>query len=986
MKRFPFQHGLAGALRLLALALLVAGPAMAQNISSSIRGVVRDDSGPIPGATIVAVDTQSGFTQTATAGEDGAFALDGLRPGTYELKVSSEAYKEQTRTVQLLIGQDVEASFVMSIDSVYVESVTVTGEAAQLLVDTRSSEVAANITTQQIEQLPQSSRNFLSFAALAPGVGFTDNEDQTGKKFRSGGADARQINVFVDGMSFKNDLLQGGAFMQDSSRGNPFPQNAVQEYRVLTQNYKAEYEKASAAVISAITKSGGNDLRGDAFYLFQDKSMVTQDDFSKERGDKKPDYERNQYGLSLGGPIVRDRLHFFVTYEGNDQDRNATVFRGSDFANAPGNVQQFLSQFPIGVQTVPFSSDLYFAKLSWQPREGQTFEGSFHRRDEKDVLDVGGQRVLSQGTAFEVGTDALTARHTWVLGDSLNEAGLTVQNLKWNPSAITEGTPRLNYIGILEVGSKDSTQDFRQDKIGLRDDFTVSTEWHGAQVLKTGLSINWLDYEVTKELFPDGLFEFRRDEQWEFPFQARLGFGNPGLKFSNDQYGLYLQDDWKLLPNLTVNLGVRWDYESNMINNDFVTPANVRASLASACRTYGSPVGGQSTWCLRDFLDLSKYTTDGSDRDAYYGMVQPRFGFAWDVRGDSQTVVYGGWGKYYDRVVLNDIFDEAYRQQYKIYSFCFSADGSPAKNCGAPTLRWNPAFLSREGLAGLVASGQTPGPEIFLVSNDMKPPRSEHTTLGLRQQFGRWLSSLSYVHTEGHNSLIEFFGDNPPGTAFNDRFGGNVGVPGYGRVFIASTTGRTWYDGVFLTLDRPWDGKWAFNLAYTYADASKNGTDNNSEGLTFGAFDYGSAADLYKFPASNVDENRLVMSGTVGLPFNLRVSSLITLASGAPFTIFDDSGPTFKVRWNEGHREKKDFIIPDAWAYRSVDLRLDWDAPAIADRVRLGLTAEAFNVFDFDNVDAVEQFNPKPPAVSHLGEPRSEINTRRFQVGARVSF
>ncbi len=649
--------------------------------------------------------------------------------------------------MQLLIGQNVEADFVLSIESVYVESVTVIGEAAQLLVDTRSSEMAANITTQQIEQLPQSNRNFLSFATLAPGVGFTDDENQTGKKFRSGGADARQINVFVDGMSFKNDLLQGGAFMQDSSRGNPFPQNAVQEYRVLTQNYKAEYEKASAAVITAITKSGGNELRGDVFYLFQDKDLVTQDDFSKERGEKKADYERKQYGLSLGGPIVRDRLHFFVTYEGNEQDRNVTVFRGSDFLNAPGDVQQFLSQFETGVLTVPFSSDLYFAKLSWQPREGQTFEGSFHRRDEQDVLDVGGQRVLSQGTGVRGRHRRASPPATpGCSATVLNEAGLTVQNVKWNPSAITEGTPRLNYLGILEVGGKDATQDFRQDKIGLRDDFTFSTEWHGAQVLKTGVSINWLDYEITKELFENGLFEFRRDEQWEFPFQARLGFGNPSLKFSNDQYGLYVQDDWQLLPNLTVNLGVRWDYESNMINNDFVTPANVRAALESACRTYGSPVGGQSTWCLRDFLDLSKFTTDGSDRDPYYGMVQPRarlrLGRARRLRDGrlrrlGQVLRPRRLERHLRRGVPPSV------QDLQLLLLGRRQPGAATAAC-RPCSGTTPTLGAR-ALAGLVANGQTPGPEIFLVDNEMRPPRSDQWTLGVRQQLGTWLTSLSYA-------------------------------------------------------------------------------------------------------------------------------------------------------------------------------------------------------------------------------------------------
>src|SRR4029450_12882562 len=121
---------------------------------------------------------------------------------------------------------------------------------------------------------------------------------------------------------------------------------------------------------------------------------------------------------------------------------------------------------------------------------------------------------------------------------------------------------------------------------------------------------------------------------------------------------------------------------------------------------------------IRNFLDLNRFTTDSNDRDARFDMLQPRLGFAWDVRGNSRMVVFGGWGKYYDRVILNDIYDEAYRQQYKIFSFCFSADGSPARNCGAPTLQWNPAYLSRAGLAGLVASGASPGPEIWLVSND----------------------------------------------------------------------------------------------------------------------------------------------------------------------------------------------------------------------------------------------------------------------------
>ncbi len=978
----------AAAALLLAAALVVPGIAWAQTSTSSIQGTVRSDSGPLPDAQVEAVSPDTGFRRNAITTGNGRYALSGLTPGVYTVTVSAGAFAPKSRQVQVLVGQDVRADFVLTPSEVYTENVTVVGQAIDLLVETDTSEVGTNVTKQQIEDLPQNSRNFLSFAALAPGVRFTEDESAAGKKFRSGGEDARRVNVFVDGLSYKNDLLQGGAFMQDSSRGNPFPQNALQEFRVLTQNYKAEYEKASAAVITAVTKSGTNDFHGDVFWLTQDKSMVTQDDFSKARGDEKADYSRDQYGLSVGGPIIRDKLHFFVSYEANDQDYNATVFRGSSFSLAPAEVQQRLSGYSTGTLTSPFAEDLYFGKLSWQTAPSQDLYGTYYHRKEKEIRGFGGQRTRDGAESFEIGTDAFVLKHGWVLGDAFNEASLTSQKLEWNPTALAATTPRENYIGILDVGGKDATQDFVQDKIGLRDDLTYYTDWHGSHTLKGGASVNWLDYEITKKQFENGLFEYRQDESWLFPFQARVGFGDPTLKFSNTQVGLYLQDDWQVMDNLTLNLGVRWDYESNMLNNDYVTPPEVVSALQNSCRTYGSPVGGQTQWCIPEFLDLSRYTTDGNDRPAYTGMIQPRLGFAWDVSSDGHTVVFGGWGRYYDRVVLNDIFDEAYRQQFKIYSFCFSADGSPAPNCAVPALMWDPSYLSADALRQLVANGSAPGPEIWLVDNDLRPPRSDQWTLGVRQQLGRWLGSLSYVDVRTKNEFMEFFADLPPGTPYNDRFGGNVPIPGYARAFYTAPVGKRTYKGVLLSLDRPLtvDGRWGFNLAYTYAKAKQNGTDNPGEGIAFGAFDYASPDDLYLFPGSNDERNRVVASGTVRLPARFQVSSIITLGSGTPYTIFDNSTGVFHVRWNEGRPEKKDFIIPNAWAYRSVDLRLEWEAPPIKD-VGISLIAEGFNIFDFDNYNGFETFKPALPDVNpNFGKPTSEFNTRRYQVGARVRF
>src|SRR4029077_676766 len=154
------------------------------------------------------------------------------------------------------------------------QEVTVSAEAP--VIEAKQSEIATNVTEQQLRALRQDNRNFLNFANLAPGV--RTPTDENNKEVLGGAIPGFNTNVFIDVTSYKNDIINGGIVGQDSSRGNPFPQNAVQEFRVVTQNFKAEYEKSSSAIITAVTKSGGNDLHGDAFGEYQDKSLVADDD------------------------------------------------------------------------------------------------------------------------------------------------------------------------------------------------------------------------------------------------------------------------------------------------------------------------------------------------------------------------------------------------------------------------------------------------------------------------------------------------------------------------------------------------------------------------------------------------------------------------------------------------------------------------------------------------------------------------------------
>lgn len=965
--------------------LLLAVTAFAQT-TATITGTVHDESGNIfPGATITATNVASGFTHTATAGGDGRFTLAGLAAATYRIDVTAPSYKGSSREVQVLVGQNLELDFRLAPDLVLMENITVLGDGTQVLVDTRTTEISTNITQQQIESLPMNNRNFLAFAGLAPGVSFTRDTEGSGQSFSSGAQDAKQVNVFIDGVSYKNDIIKGGAFMQDSSRGNPFPQDAVQEYQVLTQNYKAEYEKATAAVISAVTKSGGNNWSGNAFYFFQDKGMVSQDDFARERGDEKPDYERNQFGLSLGGPIIRDRMHFFVTGERHDRDVVSSVFVGPDWNFAPANVRAILEDYPTGTVVAPFESTLFFGKLSFQPTANQSAELSVHTRDEDEIKGFGNQRVSEGGSNIVIGTDAATLRHQFVFGgSSINEAVLSYQSLAWADTATDLSKVHQNYINLLDVGSKDFIQDLEQTRIGIRDDVSFYLDWRGAHTIKVGGVASNVKYDLTKSAFLNPLFEYRRDENWQYPFKALVGFGDPNLDFDNNQFGFYVQDDWRI-NKLTVNAGVRWDYETNMLNNDWVTPPDVANGLRTACRTYSQPVGGRTEWCIRDLFDVEDYISTGDNRESPSDLFQPRVGLSYDVRGNGQTVVFGGWGLYYDRVTLNDIYDEAYRMQWRQYQICFTADGTPNSSCGPTAVAWDPKYLNPDELRALVASGQTGGPEVYLLENDTEAPQSTQWTVGIRQQLGtRWLGSLTYANSRSKNGLVWSFGTEPPGTNFDDRWGNWIPIPGYGFILRSFDDRTREYDGIYLTLDRPRTAgsRWGANFAYTYSEGFQNAS--LDDGVAF-SFDF-LPPDFPLFPANGDERHRIVASGSVGLPAGFEASSILTLGSGTPVSYSEALTGPFHYFPNGTRQPQQSFLGIDEFAYRSVDLRLQWNAPSVSN-VRVSLIGEAFNIFDYDNYSNYDTWggglnSPNPNFLT----PNTEINTRRFQIGARVTF
>jgi outer membrane receptor protein involved in Fe transport len=934
----------------LALVLMAGAsiPASAQGTTAGIQGTITDDTGPLPGATIVAKETGTGFTYEAVADSAGFFALKGLTPGTYEITVAMPQYKPQAKTVQVLVGQNITLSFRITPDLVYSENVTVVGTANRL-VETKTAEISTSVTAEQVRYLPQNQRNFLNFANLAPGVKMT--QDDQNKQVSAGGQDGAQVNVFIDGVSYKNDVLQGGVVGQDSSRGSPFPQNAVQEFQVLTQNYKAEHEKASSAVITAVTKSGTNRWSGDGFLYFQNKGLVALDTYSKARALPKPTYERFQPGLSVGGPIVKDTLQIFGAYEENRQNRDAQVFFGGTPFPASLNLDQFQGTFP-----AQFRERLLFTKATYQPKAGQHVDVSYSERSESDVRDFGIQNSFESANDQQQRIDSVLGRWQVPGAKWLNELTGTYQRFDWNPRPLNPTLIGREYVGVLRIGGRDTTQDFVQQRTSLRNDYTRFGTWNGNHTMKAGAVLSFLKYDATKLLNGNPLFQFRSDTNFAFPSQANYGFGIPTQTANNKQIGFFAQDDWAITGRLTLNAGVRWDYESDMLNNNYVTPAAVRS------------------WATTNFnVNPSQYLTDGTNRPPFYGAWQPRLGLSYDLTGEGKHILFGGYGRYYDRVTFNSGLDEAFRLQYSVLTFRFSTDGRPDPN-GNPTLAWNPAFLSKAGLDGIVASGLGPKPEVFLIDNKTKPPVADQFNGGIRTVAKGVLLTANYAGVRARNGFTFIFGNrNPDGGCCRQ-------VPGtpFSNLLLSSSGKKNWYDALFLTADRPFDGKWGLGLAYTLGKADAIGGDLFS-------LDYRTPADYPRHPTPSDERNRVVATSIVGLPYDFLVSGFVTISSGLGFTVQDSTqgfafGQT-KLLLNAGRPDHN-------LAYRTVDLRLE-KIFKFGHLQRASIAGEAFNIFNYTNDACYDGFEPQLPTVNaKFGQPSCVVDnsTRRFQVGIRYSF
>jgi outer membrane receptor protein involved in Fe transport len=935
---------------------LLAQPALAQLSSATIRGQITQ-GGAVAKAPvqIIATNKATGATYRANAQSDGSYVLVGLAPGSYALSVAGSKEKAQEVTVQVGETASVDLALSGAPGAVALDAVVVVGSLQRKNV--KSSEVGTSVSRQQIENLPQVTRNFLSFADLAPGVRFSTDPSTGYVKIQGGAQNQDNVNVFIDGVSQKNDILRGGISGLDSSRGNPFPQSAIAEYKVISQNYKAEFDQVSSTAITAVTKSGGNELHGDVFWDHTGSNLVAYSPFeqiNQANGNDRSSYGQDQYGFSLGGPIKEDVAHFFFSYEGKNigQPRNVGLASVAQLLPNAGLVPSFLGMQGSHNQT--FKENLLFAKLDLQLSRDSRLEISGRMRRESDLvaentgLSAPGndKNRANDETRFDV-------KHEWTSDTMLNEARFGYEDYTWNPHSASN-SPEIKYFisptntngpdkrEFLWAGGSPDAQLREQKGLLFQDDLTYTGK--AGHTFKTGVKFKQAEFnlsgsarsvDILQELIGNttgqpitGLYSGDPTAPY-FAIDAAL----PAVpvNYKDNQFGIYLQDDWSVTKKLEVNLGVRWDYESNMLNNDYVTPADrVAAINAVDTRNPGDwglapPPAGQTyaQSLAKGGININDYISTGTSRKTFNGAIAPRVGFSFDVMGDKQTVVFAGLGRSYDRTMANHAIDE-------------------------------------------LQKNAVPNGEIWLIRNDFKMPFSDQFSIGLRQAVQLWNTEVGYTYSHAQNQFNWFGGNRDTNGGWGkqspiDPLWG--GPAGFGTLILGDFISEAKTESVYLKADKPYTrlSGWGFGVTYTYSDGQ---TTNKEWTNDIFNWTYGKSSAGWN-PSTDVERHRLVASGVTDglLPWGLMLSSKVTVGSGLPYRI-----TSCAAGWDQCVSVKG-----DGGPFRQVDLGVSKDLGVGPGKLAFRL--DVINLFNTVNYGGYDSWGGGP------GNPQNSVGGDNAHMG-----
>ncbi len=957
-----------GLLAVVALALvLVPAAARAQAASGVLEGKVTDEGGAgVPGATITATNAGTGVERTTTSDSGGMFRFAALPAATYTVKIELAGFATVTQE-NVVLNVASKRTLEVGLKSAKVaEEITVTSEAPLLATE---PSIGTVVSQEELQNLPLNGRQFANVAVLAPGTTLGYNSDPTKPGqlvVQLNGGNGRNVNYVMDGGDNTDDTI-GGALQN-------FNLEAVQEFKVQTMQYKAEYGRSSGGVLTVVTKTGTNDFKGSAYEFYRDNSLNSRTESEKLAGIDKQDYGRDQYGASFGGPIVKDRVHFFATYEKTKRDTNYVVNTDGAFPLFDGTVAE-----------TPFRDELITAKATVDINPQQFLQVRYGYQKNSDIYGASPLTAPSGLANLTNKYSSYLLGHTAQIGSGmLNE--FVYQYTKFDNTILPASTSPNNYFpsGFTFGQSALSPQSTHQVKHQYKDDFSWSSDIKGKRNdFKVGLQ--YLDEPKLGGDFSTGTggIYAHTEDDINSPIESITVYGGfAGNETPISEWSGYIQDDLVWNDRLTVNVGLRYDVWQGF---DLDQRRHPVWQALQAQRTYSESY-------LRDF-----WGDDGViDKDT--NNFAPRIGFTWDARGDGRHLLRGGYGTFYNFPYTNSniLFPSIDLQSHYGVVYSYRQTGGITNPDGSYFKPGDPLPPSQGGDdLNAVGTGNVASPS-------QATPYSDQISLGYSWQVSDRLGlNLEAVRADYHDLPYRFRPN-----VFVDANGNDVvdadevrRFSQFGNFRMWMGNGRAEYKGVNLS-GRYRGDKFELQGFYTWSKAEGNvlgGTDEfRLNGCSYMSDVPCGGSAIRDQSVNPLDplcsacfgplftdaRHRFTIGGMYHAPWDLTVSGMFRYHSGFPYVEhanadLNGDGSQFDLRPGVSRVGGG-----TGDSFQQLDLRVSRDFLFGREGMGVEMIVELFNVFNAKNGQVPDRFGTPS---TYAGDPL-QGEQRLWQLGARFHF
>ena len=974
----------------LILAFALAAPAAAQQGTTELRGRVVDaQGGALPGVTVTVRNQATGTFRDTVSGADGSFIATGLVPGTYEVLAELQGFKKfDRRDLQLAVGQTSTIDVKMEVGSV-AETVNVSAESP--LVDVTSKEIGGSITNKTLVELPSVNGNFIGFVGLLPGIVPSISTESFGAdSISTNGQDPRNNNYALDGGNNNDDVIGDRAGSQART-----PIEAIQEFQVITNQFDAEYGRTAGAVVNAVTKQGTNDVHGSAFGYFQDAKMTNKDFFAKEKNLPKPATSYQRWGGTVGGPIVKDKLHYFFSLERFRIDRADTINIPArpDLSGTATTQDRVWNTIIRGDHQINANNTYSVRWLRETSPQFNQIIGSVTKAAAREESDVD-QTLSSDVNTVLSNTKVNTLRLTW----TRENVAFANHCFNSNGRDLSKCPPTLAYRTYTD--QQDNTAQARIDD-AIEADETLA--WFipnkaGDHDIKLGVQYEYTGANNLNDGNANGTFSYGQNDlpfnpadPHTYPDRFSIRLGGTSRTYEKIHYlAGFAQDKWRANNHLTFSLGVRYDLEM------FPIPE-------------------------KDDPLVSKSPTDANN-------IAPRLGFTYDM-GGGKSVVRGGYGRFFERQYL-ELIGGLWTNTPFLSSTTFTTPATGPdlgpRNGRLPTDPFlvNGPTINQSLIDQLATGGLLQNTGATWDNPDRHAPHTDQYTIGYERQLAANLSvSADYVHNSERDMLM-VLNLNPlhrPTPNVNQSTPVRIGSPTLttafaelqakypnlkpftGNVNQYVNTGRVNYDAIMLQVKKRFSQNYSAQVSYTYGNSRGNTSGNGAPASNF-QVEQNMNLNLNEGPTDFDVRQNFTFSGTALVPrtHGLNLSWVARALSGMPFSLTNSSidpdqngiqaeplaAGTYSGNGTDSYTVKSYKAERDGArgpGFFQLDMRFGYKFPIMGTR-SLEIAADVFNLTNHTNFANPSGNQNTASTFLILTGYSTSYNPRKLQIGARIQF